>query len=213
MKEKKESLEQWHGCLPLSPNRREGTSLRQDWTQGWKTSRYMLGWELLGYFAWWLKLVEFLKHLLILHCRQFGQLYHSKAAVVLRAALPFPASVCSIFIGSKQWYGCQYFGFSKYTQIYTPAWNYTWGCTNTVRESALKIDWGRKIHWRTGEWKPVTVLCLAFQSGTLLTGISLWIAAESISNSCAFLSCFENNDNGISDVLNPKQNNLIVLKM
>ena len=27
----------------------------------------------------------------------------------------------------------------------------TRGCTNAVRESALKVDSGRKIHWRTGE--------------------------------------------------------------
>ena len=58
---------------------------------------------------------------------------------------------------------------------------------------------------------------------SIMPGFSVWhstnwyipmdtfgVAAESISNSHAFLSCFENNDNGISDVLNPKQ--IIIIK-
>ena len=58
---------------------------------------------------------------------------------------------------------------------------------------------------------------------SIMPGFSVWhstnwyipmdtfgVAAESISNRRAFLSCFENNDNGISDVLNPKQ--IIIIK-
>ena len=42
--------------------------------------------------------------------------------------------------------------------------NCTWGCTDTQRESALKLDPGRKIllHWGL---QPTSVLCLGFSVG------------------------------------------------
>ena len=44
------------------------------------------------------------------------------------------------------------------------ACNFTWGFTNTVRESAIKVDSGRKIPRRTGEsnlswWRAGPTLC------------------------------------------------------
>ena len=39
------------------------------------------------------------------------------------------------------------------------AWDCTCGCTDTVRESALKVDSGRKIPRRTGGSKPASATC------------------------------------------------------
>ena len=46
------------------------------------------------------------------------------------------------------------------------------GCTDTVRESALEVDWKKNPmpHW---VFEPMSVLCLFFQSDTLLTELSL----------------------------------------
>ena len=44
------------------------------------------------------------------------------------------------------------------------------GCTDTVRESALKVDSGRKIPCHIGDSNPC--IALAFQSDTLATELS-----------------------------------------
>ena len=51
---------------------------------------------------------------------------------------------------SDQRYGCQCFGSLTCTQMLLHAISHE-GCTDTVRESALNVDSGRKIHFRTGE--------------------------------------------------------------
>ena len=97
-----------------------------------------------------------------------------------RAALPIPVSVCSIqerrypflsvcavfkssathsyqcvrhFPVSKQCYGCQSLGLFTCTQMLMHAIAHG-GCTDTVRQSALKGDSGRKIPCRTGDSNP-----------------------------------------------------------
>ena len=55
---------------------------------------------------------------------------------------------------SRQWYGCQCLGFLTFAQTLMHAIAY-WGCTNTVmRESALKVNSGRKIPSRTWDSNP-----------------------------------------------------------
>ena len=51
---------------------------------------------------------------------------------------------------SKQWYGCQCWGFLTCTRMSMHATAHG-GCRDTVRESALKADSGRKIPCRTGD--------------------------------------------------------------
>ena len=51
---------------------------------------------------------------------------------------------------SNQWYGCLCLGCLTCTQMLMPAIAYG-GCTDTVRESALEVDSGRKIPCRTGD--------------------------------------------------------------
>ena len=45
----------------------------------------------------------------------------------------------------------------------------TWGCTDTVRESALKVDTGSKMLLPHRGRKPASVLRLAFQSDAIST--------------------------------------------
>ena len=71
-------------------------------------------------------------------------------ATAARAALPIPNSAHVIFFVSKQRYGCQCLGSLTCAQMLMHAIAHG-GCTDTVRESALKIDSGRKIPLRTGE--------------------------------------------------------------
>ena len=59
-----------------------------------------------------------------------------------RAALPIPVSVCGIFM-SKQCYGCRCLGLLTCTLMLMYAIA-QWGCTDTVREFALEVDWGKK---------------------------------------------------------------------
>jgi len=54
---------------------------------------------------------------------------------------------------SKQWYGYQCFGFSTCAQTLMPAVA-RGSCMDTVRESALQGDSGRKIPCRTGDSNP-----------------------------------------------------------
>ena len=61
--------------------------------------------------------------------------------------------VCPV---SKQWYGCQCLGFLACAQMLMHAIAYG-GCTDTVRESALEVDSGRKVPSRTGGSDPTSV--------------------------------------------------------
>ena len=71
------------------------------------------------------------------------------------------------FSVSRQWYSCQCLGFLTCTQMLMHAVAHG-GCTDTVRESALKADSGRKslvVSYRGIE--PASVLRLAFWSDAL----------------------------------------------
>ena len=54
---------------------------------------------------------------------------------------------------SKQWYGCQCLRFLTCAQMLMRAIAHGGG-TDTVRETALEVDSGRKIPWRTGDSNP-----------------------------------------------------------
>ena len=69
-------------------------------------------------------------------CRNFS---HLTAA---EAALPIPVGVCSQICMSKQWYSCQCMGFLTRAPILIHAVAHR-GCMDTVRESALELDWGK----------------------------------------------------------------------
>ena len=80
-------------------------------------------------------------------CRKSGSAYVSKTTAATRAALPIPASVSSIM--SKQCYSCQY----AYTDA--DACHRSRGNTSAIRQSALKMDSGRKVpcHTRESDWR------------------------------------------------------------
>ena len=76
--------------------------------------------------------------------RKFGWPYLGKATAAARAALPFPNSAYGIFV-------CPDKGMAltcTQTLMHSIAHE---GCTDKVRESALKADSGRKLPCRTGE--------------------------------------------------------------
>ena len=77
----------------------------------------------------------------------------AEGTAAARAALPIPISVCSIVRVSKQWCGCTCFGFLTCTRVQMHAMAH-WGCTDTVRESALKVDSGRTVPCRTVDSNP-----------------------------------------------------------
>ena len=70
----------------------------------------------------------------------------------MRAALPIPVCVGSLggSVCQKKWYGCQCLGFLTCAQMLKRAIAQG-GCTDTVRESALEVDIGRKILCRSGD--------------------------------------------------------------
>ena len=55
---------------------------------------------------------------------------------------------------SRQWYGCQRWGFLPYAQMSMTAITDV-GSRDTVRESALKVDSGRKIPCRSVDSNPL----------------------------------------------------------
>ena len=83
-------------------------------------------------------------------CRKFGSSYIRKTTTATRAALPIPASVSSFFsCVSKQCYNCQY------AHTDADACHRSLGNTSAVRQSALKMDSGRKVpcHTRESNWR------------------------------------------------------------
>ena len=64
---------------------------------------------------------------------------------------------------SKQWYGCQCLGFLTCTQLLMHAIAHG-GRTDTVRQSALEADSGRKILFRTRDSKP-RQYCASYKVG------------------------------------------------
>ena len=79
----------------------------------------------------------------IFPCRTLWSPYMGKAQQPQVQRYPF-LSVCVVFRVSRRWYGCQCLGFLTCTQMLMQAIAHG-GCTDTVRESALKVAPGRKI--------------------------------------------------------------------
>ena len=78
------------------------------------------------------------------------------------------------FFMSKQWHGCHCLGSWMCTQMLMPVTAYC-GCTNTVRESALKIDSEKLLHLL--ELTP-QLLCVHLQGNQLdQTWIRSWTSS------------------------------------
>ena len=71
----------------------------------------------------------------------------------------------SYFHVSKQWYGCQCLAFLTCAHMLRHVIAHR-GCSDTVRQSALEVDWEKNPLSHQG-LEPKSVLCLAFQSDTL----------------------------------------------
>ena len=82
------------------------------------------------------------------------------------------------FLVSKQWHDCQCLGYLTYVQMLTPAIAHG-GCTDTVWESALEVDWEKNPVPSWGR-EPMSVLWLDFQLDALPTELFY-------PNSCDFL--------------------------
>ena len=78
--------------------------------------------------------------------------YLGMATAAERTALSVPNSACSIFVYPNEGCGCQCLGSLTCAQMLMHAIAHE-GCTDSVRESALKVDSARKtkIPCRTGE--------------------------------------------------------------
>ena len=72
---------------------------------------------------------------------------------------------------SRQWYGCQSLGFLTCAQMLLRAIAHG-GCTDTVRESALGDNSGRKIPCRNADSNPRQYCAWPFLSDALLTELS-----------------------------------------
>ena len=83
-------------------------------------------------------------------CRGKFGLFSPGKAICDRMTLPTP-SACWVFLCFHNWTDSDmdYRIFNVRTDV--NIWSCTQGCTDTVRESALKVDSGRKIPCRTGE--------------------------------------------------------------
>ena len=102
--------------------------------------------------------------------------------------LPTPVGACCIFMCPNN--GCQCLGFLTCAQMLICA--IAQGCcTDTVRESALKVDREKNLLPHQG-LKPSSGLCLAFQSDTLPVELfpAPWLCVRylNVSLYCAFLS-------------------------
>ena len=80
------------------------------------------------------------------------------------STLPTPIDMCNIFECPNNGVCCMCWGFVTCAHMLMHAIACR-GCTDTARESALKVDSGRKIPCRTGDSNPR----LTFQSDTLPT--------------------------------------------
>ena len=70
-----------------------------------------------------------------------------------RAALPIPTSVCSISVCPNSAMAASVWGLLTCTQMLMHAIAHG-GCTDTVRETALEVDSGRKVPCRTRDSNP-----------------------------------------------------------
>ena len=84
-------------------------------------------------------------------CGKLGSPYLGKATAAARAALPVPNSARGIFVCPNKGMVAIFWGSLTCAQMLMHAIARE-GCTDTVRESALNVDCGRKIPCRTWEW-------------------------------------------------------------
>ena len=96
----------------------------------------------------------------IVPCEKFRLPYLGKATASARAA-PLISDCMQHFAVSKQWCGCWCLGFVTCAQMLMNAIAHR-GCKNTIRKSAPKVDFGRKIPCRHWGIKPASTLCLIF---------------------------------------------------
>ena len=83
-------------------------------------------------------------------CGKFGSPCLGKAITAARATLPIPNNVCGIFVYPNKRMGFQWWRSLTCLQMLAHAIAHE-GCTDTVRESPLKVDCGRKILCCTGK--------------------------------------------------------------
>ena len=83
-------------------------------------------------------------------CGKFGSPYLGMATASARAAPPVRNSAYAIFLCPNKRFGCQCLGSFTCAKMLMHATAHE-SCTDTVRESALKVDSGRKIPCRTEE--------------------------------------------------------------
>ena len=115
-----------------------------------------LPWKQSVYPQWWKNNNLFLVFLtLFIPCGKFGLPFLGKIMVATRAALPIPPSVW-YFRMSKQCYGCQCLGFSTCAQMLRHVIAHG-GCTDTVRQSALKAESARKSLAAPGNWTFISI--------------------------------------------------------
>ena len=107
-------------------------------------------------------LLPFVFKYFIVTCGNLGRLAWVRHRAT-RSALPIPVSVCAILRVSKQCYGCQCLGFLTFAQMLVHSIEH-WGCTDTARESALKVDWAKDSLPHQG-LEPTSVLRLGFSAG------------------------------------------------
>ena len=97
-------------------------------------------------------------------CRKFGLPFLGKAQQP-QEQLPIPISGCSIFVHPNNGMAeSASLGFLMCTQMLRHA-SVNGGCTDAVRESALKTAPGRKIPCHTGDPNPPKYCTSAFQLG------------------------------------------------
>ena len=99
---------------------------------------------------------------LFVPCGKFGSSYLGKATAAARTALPISYQCVQYFPVSKQWRDCQCLGVLTCAQMLMHAIAHE-GCTDTVRESALEVDSGRKIPLPNLGLEPTSVLRLEFR--------------------------------------------------
>ena len=77
-----------------------------------------------------------------------------KATAATGTELSNPMSVCSIFVRPNNGVAASVWDFESANRMVLVHTIAHWGCTDTVKESALKVDFWRKILCRTGESNP-----------------------------------------------------------
>ena len=110
----------------------------------WGWSNFL---QLCRYTGYW-------SHSFQLRVGKFRSPYLDKATAATGTALPNPTSVCSIIVRPNNGVAANVWDFESANRMVLVHTIAHWGCTDTVRESTLKVDFWRKILCRTGESNP-----------------------------------------------------------